>query len=100
VDITRGNTVQVQGGFGVTLARIVDVGAVGAALWEVTSDGGSDFPPRFVGAHEQAVSLGGEAAVSPPKIRTRFTLRYEHDVRVRARPLGQIAFLSVLVKAF
>jgi hypothetical protein len=100
VDITRGSTVVVQGGFGVTIARIVDVGAVGAALWEVTADRGSAFPARFVGAHEQAASMGGEAAVSTEKIRTRWTVRYEHDVRVRARTLGQVVFLSALVKAF
>jgi hypothetical protein len=100
IDITRGSTLQVQGGFGATIARILEVGAVGAALWQVTADRGRALPPELVGAREQAVSVGGEVAVTTQKIGTRWIVRYEHDVRVRARTLGQIVFVSAVVKAF
>jgi hypothetical protein len=100
VDITRGSTVQVQGGFGATIARILEVGVVGAALWQVTADRGSDLPAQLVGAREQALSLGAEVAVTGPKPLTRWVVRYEHDVRVRARTFGQVVSASLVVKAF
>src|SRR5262249_50616567 len=38
VDITRGDTVQLQGGAGAELFRILDVGITGYALWQVRDD--------------------------------------------------------------
>jgi hypothetical protein len=60
IDIRRGSTLQIQGGFGATIARILEVGAVGAALWQLTLDRGSALPAQLAGAREQAVSVGGE----------------------------------------
>src|SRR5262245_11418669 len=42
IDITRGDTVQIQGGVGVTLLRVLDVGLAGYALWQVKDDAGAD----------------------------------------------------------
>jgi hypothetical protein len=100
IDITRGSQVRIQGGFDATIARILEIGPVAGALWQVSADSGSALPTRLVGAREQAVSVGGEVAVTTRKIRTRWVVRYEHDVRVRSRPLGQIVFASAEVKAF
>jgi hypothetical protein len=50
VDLTRGDTVQLQGGSGVELARMLDVGVAGYALWQVTDDKGSALPPVLAGA--------------------------------------------------
>ena len=100
IDITRGDIVQLQGGAGFTIARIVDVGIVGAALWQVTDDSGSALPVALSGARDQAASAGGEAALTISALRTRLVVRYEHDFRVRSRPLGQVLYASAVVKAF
>ncbi|HEY2743600.1 MAG TPA: transporter, partial [Polyangia bacterium] len=41
IDITRGDSVQIQGGVGARLARVVDLGVAGYALWQVLDDRGS-----------------------------------------------------------
>lgn len=90
IDITRGDTIQVQGGAGKTLAGVVDVGAVGYAQWQVRDDRGADLPPVLRGARDRVYGLGAEAAVRVDAIRTRFNVRWAHDFAVESRPRGQI----------
>jgi hypothetical protein len=99
LDLTRGDTVQVQGGAGKTLG-IVDAGVAGYALWQVRDDRGSDLPQALRGARDRAFGLGPEIDVTVAPIRSRITLRYCHDVAVRARPLGQILVLGLTVLAW
>jgi hypothetical protein len=94
IDITRGDTIQIQGGIGARLSFVM-VGLTGYALWQVRDDRGSDLPPILKGARDRAFGLGPELTLMIPPIRSQLTLRYEHDVAVRSRPLGQIFFVSL-----
>ena len=98
IDLTRGDTVQVQGGTGKTLG-IVDVGLAGYALWQVRDDRGSALPEVFRGARDRAFGLGPEVDITLAPIRSRITLRYCHDIAVRARPLGQVMVIGLTVLA-
>ncbi len=100
VDITRGDNVQLQGGVGARLARIVDIGVAGYALWQVTDDRGSALPPVLAGARDVDYGLGPELDVTMPALRTKLIVRYTHDVAVRSRPLGQLVVFAVEVQAW
>jgi hypothetical protein len=99
IDITRGATVQIQGGAGKTLFRVVDAGVVGYALWQVTDDTGSALPPVLRGARDRTFGLGAELGLTITDARTRFVLRYTHDVAVRSRPAGQLFVIGVTFAA-
>jgi hypothetical protein len=90
IDVTRGATLQIQGGLGYTLARLVSVGVAGYALWQVTDDSGSDLPAILRGARDTAYGAGPELGVLIPGIRCSLTLRYEHDFESASRPQGEI----------
>ena len=100
IDITRGATVQIQGGLGKTLFGIVDVGLTGYALWQVTDDRGADLPPLLRGARDQAFGLGPEIGIALVPLRSRLSVRYEHDISVKARPFGQILVIGLTFQAF
>jgi hypothetical protein len=95
IDITRGDTVQVQGGLGLTLRRFIDVGVAGYVLWQVSDDSGTELPPQLAGARNQAFGLGPELGVLIPPLRLRVTARYAHDFGVRSRPEGQVFVLGL-----
>jgi hypothetical protein len=98
VDITRGDTVQFQGGAGKTLG-VVDVGLAGYGLWQVRDDRGSDLPELLRGARDRALGLGPEIDITLAPLRSRITLRYCHDVAVTARPLGQVLVIGLTLLA-
>jgi hypothetical protein len=100
VDITRGSTVQLQGGVGKTFLRILEVGLAGYALWQVTDDRGTALPAVLRGARDRAFGLGPELDLLVPAIRTRVTLRYEHDFGVESRPGGEILVVGATVAAW
>jgi hypothetical protein len=95
IDITRGDTVQVQGGLGGRLFQVLDVGVAGYALWQVGDDHGPDLPLALRGVREQVFGLGPEIGITIPDLRARFTARYEWDLGARARPEGQILVVSL-----
>jgi hypothetical protein len=97
LDITRGDTFQVQGGAGKTLG-IVDLGLAAYGLWQVRDDRGNDVPQSLRGARDRAFGLGPEIDIRLP-IHSRITLRYCHDVAVLTRPLGQILVFGLTVSA-
>ena len=98
IDITRGSTIQFQGGLGKTLGSI-DVGLAGYGLWQVGDDRGTDLPDALRGGRDRALGLGPEIDVRLAPIRGRITLRYCRDVAVRARPAGQVLVLGVTILA-
>ena len=104
IDITRGDTFQIQGGAGKRF-RIgknlgtLDVGAVGYGLWQVRDDRGADLPAALRGARDVALGLGPEADYTVARIRSRFTVRYCQDVVAKSRPLGRILVIGIVVLA-
>lgn len=86
IDITRGDTVQVQGGGGVGVAKVGVVGIAGYALWQVTDDKGSDLPPVLRGVRDRVFGLGPEVQLALPKIGARAELRMMFEFGARARP--------------
>jgi hypothetical protein len=100
IDITRGETFQVQGGAGKILFGIVDVGVVGYGLWQVRDDRGSALPPLLRGARDRIYGAGGEVDLTIARLRTKVTLRYAHDFAVVSRPAGQIVLIGISVLAW
>ena len=104
IDMTRGDTFQIQGGAGKRFRTgnnfgTLDVGPVGYGLWQVRDDRGADLPAALRGARDVALGLGLEADYTVARIRSRFTVRYCRDVVAKSRPLGRILVIGVVVLA-
>jgi hypothetical protein len=97
-DVTRGATVQVQGGLGKTFGGIVSVGPVGYALWQVEDDRGSDVARP--GGRDRAFGLGAEVDVSVAPLRSVLFCRYAHDFAVETRPEGQLLLAGITLRAW
>ena len=95
IDLTRGSTLQLQGGAGTTLGRVVDLGLVGYALWQVSDDTGSALPPALRGARDRTYGAGAELGITFAEAHSRVTLRWVHDVGSVARPQGQLALVGL-----
>jgi hypothetical protein len=63
IDLTRGESVQGQGGIGVRLFDRIDAGLAGYALWQVRDDRGADLPAPLRGLRDRVFGIGPE--VSP-----------------------------------
>ncbi len=98
IDITRGDTVQIQGGAGKRL-RTVTVGVAAYGLWQVRDDRGADLPDALRGARDEALGLGPEIDIALARIRSRVAIRYCRDVVVKSRPSGQILVIALTVLA-
>lgn len=94
VDITRGDTIQIQGGVGKTFLGFLQVGIAAYALWQVRDDRGADLPPLLRGARDRVYGLGPEVGALFPALRSRLVARYEVDVGARARPQGQVLVIG------
>jgi len=91
IDITRGDTFQVQGGVGVSRhQRMLEVGVAGYGLWQVRPDRGADLPPVLRGARDRVYGVGPEAAVLVKTIRSQIRVRYAWDLGVLSRPKGNV----------
>ncbi|HEY8470651.1 MAG TPA: transporter [Longimicrobiales bacterium] len=97
IDIRRGNTLQVQGGAGVQVARIATIGIAGFALWQVTDDSGTDIPAPLRGARDRVYGLGPEVDLLIPALRARLEMRAEWDFGVRSRPQGRILVAGLTI---
>lgn len=97
IDITRGNTVQIQGGAGGSVLRVLELGVAAYAEWQVRDDRGADLPAVLRGARDRAFGLGPEVAVTIPVLRSRLSARWAHDVYARSRPIGQIFVVGLTV---
>jgi hypothetical protein len=98
IDITRGDTFQVQGGAGKSFGSL-DVGLTGYGLWQVRDDRGSDLPATLRGARDVDLGLGPEIDYTVKRIRSRIGVRYCRDVVAKSRPLGQILVVSLVIQA-
>ncbi|NVB78346.1 MAG: hypothetical protein HOV81_08125 [Kofleriaceae bacterium] len=100
IAITRGDTVQLQGGAGGRFFGLIDLGVVGYALWQVTDDTGADLPAQLRGARERAFGLGPELDVAIRPLRSRLFARFEWDLDGTSRPVGSILVLGLSVIAW
>jgi hypothetical protein len=90
IDITRGDSVQIEGGLGTKLFRELETGIAAYALWQVRDDRGTELPPVLTGARDRVYGLGPEGAMFIKAIHGQIRVRYEWDFGVRARPQGHI----------
>jgi len=91
IDITRGDTLQVQGGVGLDrFDRLVEFGVAGYGLWQVRPDRGADLPALLRGARDRVYGVGPEVAVLIKAIRSQVRVRYEWDLGVLSRPKGNV----------
>jgi len=96
IDITRGDSVQIQGGIGTRLFReLAETGIAGYALWQVRDDRGTELPPVLAGARDRVYGLGPEGAILIKAIQGQLRVRYEWDFGVRARPQGHIFVAAI-----
>jgi len=95
IDVRRGDIVQIQGGAGATVKRIVTLGVAGFALWQVSPDRGTDIPPPLRNERSRVFGAGPEGDLTIPHWKTRIALRVEEEFGVRSRPQGQVIALSV-----
>jgi hypothetical protein len=96
VDITRGDSVQIQGGIGTRLFReLAETGVAGYALWQVHDDRGTELPLVLTGARDRVYGLGPEGAVLIKTIQGQLRVRYEWDFGVRARPQGHVLVVGI-----
>jgi hypothetical protein len=91
IDITRGDTFQIQGGVGLNfLDQVIEVGAAGHGLWQVRPDRGADLPPILRDGRDRVYGVGPEVAVLIKSIRSQIRVRYEWDLGVQSRPKGNV----------
>jgi hypothetical protein len=96
IRITRGDTLQLEGGAGTNLfGRVLETGLASYALWQVRDDRGPDLPPILLGSRDRVYGLGPEAAVLIKPIRGEVRVRFEWDMGVRARPQGHIFVVGI-----
>ena len=95
LDVTRGDSIQIQGGLGGKLFQVLDLGVVGYALWQVRDDSGSDLPVALRGAREQVFGVGPEIGITIPALRAKLTARYAWDLGAQARLEGQVLVVSL-----
>ena len=91
IDITRGDTFQIQGGVGLDfLEHVIEVGAAGHGLWQVRPDRGVDLPLILRDGRDRVYGVGPEVAVLIKAIRSQIRVRYEWDLGVHSRPKGNV----------
>lgn len=95
VDVTRGDSVTLQGGLGTTWLGVLDAGVVGYALWQVRDNRGADLPDALREVRDRAFGVGLEANVVVAPLRARIGARWLHDFAVRARPEAQILVTTI-----
>lgn len=100
IDLTRGSSVQVQGGLGKTFFGILDAGLTGHGSWQVTDDEGSAIPEALRGARERDLAAGVELSLLLKQFHSTLTVRYVRELWVRARPQGHMLLLALAVAAY
>jgi hypothetical protein len=98
VDITRGDTLQVQGGAGAGLLNgVVEAGLAFYGLWQVRDDRGTDLPNVLRGARDRVYGLGPDVAVLLKTIQSQVRVRYAWDMGARSRPQGNVLLVGLNV---
>jgi hypothetical protein len=98
-DVRRGATVQVQGGLGARPSRLWELGFATYALFQVRDDTGAALPATLRGARDRVFGLGPEVAVRITPLRALLRLRYQVELGVRSRPMGQLVVLGLTFTA-
>jgi hypothetical protein len=97
IDIKRGNTMQLQGGAGLAVAKFAMIGVAGFGLWQVTDDKGDDIPPVLRGLRTRVYGIGPELSLSW-KQRLFAELRYEFEMGARSRLEGNVLVAGLSYK--
>jgi hypothetical protein len=98
IDITRGDTIQIQGGAGFSRMKgTIEAGAAAYALWQVRDDRGTALPPVLRGGRDRVYGAGPEVAVFVKAIRSQIRTRYVWDIGVRSRPSGNLFVVGLNV---
>lgn len=100
IDLTRGDTVQLQGGVGGKFLQVLDFGVAAYALWQIADDSGSALPAGLGGARERVFGVGPEIGVTIPALGAKLTARYEWDLGAQTRPEGQVLVVSLSFMAW
>jgi hypothetical protein len=96
IDITRGDSVQIQGGIGTKfLGGLTETGIAGYAHWQVRDARGTELPAALTGVRDRVYGIGPEGAVLIKVIQGQIRARYEWDFGVRTRPQGHIFVVGV-----
>ena len=96
IDITRGDTLNIQGGAGTNLFnRVVEAGVAFNSLWQVRADRGADLPVVLRGARDRVYGFGPDVAVMIKAIQSQLRFRYEWDRGVRSRPKGNVLVVGL-----
>ena len=98
IDVTRGDSVQIQGGLGGAPSKWIELGLAAYALWQVRDDRGSDLPSALRGRRDRVFGLGPELAVPIPPLSAKVGLRYTRDFGVQGRPEGQLVVVGVALR--
>lgn len=99
VDVTRGETVRVEGGAGARVVGVLELGAAAYALWQVGDDRGADLPIPLRGARDRVYGLGPEIGVVVPPLRARITFRAMWDLEAESRPEGRVMVAQIALLA-
>lgn len=94
VALRRGDTLQIQGGLGVTVLRLVNMGIAGYGLWQVSDYGGGALPVDLHGARDRDFGVGPEIDLNLPPALGRLTLRYTQDIAGQTRPMGGLLIVG------
>jgi hypothetical protein len=100
IDVTRGATAQVQGGIGVRVFRVVDLGLAAYALWQISDDGGAALPQAQRGARDRVYGAGPEVGIAIAQLNAQLTVRYGHDFGVASRPQGELLYVGLAWRAW
>lgn len=90
IDITRGSTVQLQGGIGFGVGALGTAGIAVYALRQVSDDRGADLPDALRGQRDRVYGLGPELQLVLPRIRVKAELRTMFDFGARSRAVGKV----------
>ena len=100
IDIRRGNMLQIQGGVGTHVNRVLVLGVAGFALWQVSRDHGADIPPALRNERSRAFGIGPEIDVLIPALKLRIDARIEREFGVRSRPKGYVLAVGLTYAAW
>lgn len=98
IDITRGDSIQIQGGIGGAPLESLEIGLAGYALWQVRDDRGTDLPEPLRGRRDRVFGLGPEVNLLLSALRAKLGVRYTRDFGVQSRPEGHLFVLSLGVQ--
>ena len=98
IHLRPGDDFHIEGGFGKTVCKGLDIGVTGYAHWQVTDDSGSDVK-YDASVHDRFCALGPEILYFYAPAKMSFSLRYQRQFAVRDRTEGHTVVFS-FVKIF